>query len=117
MSDKNRNYEAFYIVRPDFSDGDVQKIADRFKSVVTDHGGSVESAAKWDRRKLAYEIKGHKEGTYVLMNFTAPAAVPAELNRLMRISDDVLRQMILIQEKPKVEASAEVAADPAATSE
>jgi small subunit ribosomal protein S6 len=110
MTDKSRTYEAFYIVRPEFSDGDVQKIADRFKTVVVDHGGAVESAGKWDRRKLAYEIKGCKEGTYVLMSFTAPAAVPAELNRLMRISDDVLRQIILIQEKPKPEAPAEVAA-------
>lgn len=99
MSDKNRTYEAFYIVRPEFSDSEVQKIADRYKSVVEEHGGTVESAAKWDKRKLAYEIKGYKEGTYVLMNFSAPAPVPAELNRLMKISDDVLRQMILIQEK------------------
>ena len=113
MTDKNRTYEAFYIVRPEFSDGDVQKIADRFKSVVTDHGGTVESAGKWDRRKLAYEIKGFKEGTYILMNFSAPAAVPAELNRLMRISDDVLRQIILIQEKPKVEPPKEATAEKA----
>ena len=100
MSDKNRQYEAFYIVRPEFSDSDVQKIADRYKSIVEENGGSVEVAGKWDKRKLAYEIKGCKEGTYVLMNFTAPAPVPAELNRLMKISDDVLRQMILIQDKP-----------------
>ena len=105
MSDKNRTYEAFYIVRPDFSDTDVQKIADRFKSIVEENGGSVDTAGKWDKRKLAYEIKGFKEGTYVLMNFTAPAPVPAELNRLMKISDDVIRQMILIHEKPAVVAS------------
>jgi len=105
MSDKNRTYEAFYIVRPEFSDSEVQKIADRYKTVVEEHGGSVDVAAKWDKRKLAYEIKGYKEGTYVLMNFTAPAPVPAELNRLMKISDDVLRQMILIQEKPATQAS------------
>lgn len=101
MSDKQREYEAFYIVRPDFGDSDVHKVVERFKAVVEDNGGSVQSAAKWDRRKLAYEIKGHKEGTYVLMNFTAPAKLPAELDRLMRISDDVLRQIILVQDKPK----------------
>ena len=106
MSEKNRSYEAFYIVKPEFTDSEVQKISDRFKSVVEDNGGAVETAGKWDKRKLAYEIKGYKEGTYILMNFTAPAAVPAELNRLMKISDDVLRQMILIQEKPKAAAEA-----------
>lgn len=90
----NRKYEAFYIVKPDLDDAGVQKIADRFKSVVTDKGGSVESAGKWEKRKLAYEIEGHKEGNYVLMNFEADGQVPQELSRLMRISDDVIRHRI-----------------------
>jgi len=93
-----RKYEAFYIVKPEFNDSDVQKIADRFKAVVEEKGGTVEKAGKWDKRKLAYEIDGHKEGTYVLMNFEAAAEIPAELNRLMRISDDVIRHRIYKQE-------------------
>ncbi|CAN1560883.1 RpsF Ribosomal protein S6 [Fimbriimonadaceae bacterium] len=92
----NRKYEAFYIVRPDLTDAEVQKIADRFKDVVEQQGGVVESAAKWDKRKLAYEIDGLKEGNYILMNFEAGAAVPAELNRLMRISDDVIRHRVFL---------------------
>ena len=90
----NRKYEAFYIVKPELADADVQKIADRFKAVVEEKGGSVANAAKWDKRKLAYEIEGFKEGNYVLMNFEAEATVPQELNRLMRISDDVIRHRI-----------------------
>ena len=89
-----RKYEAFYIVKPEFTDADVQKIADKFKSIVEDQGGTVESAAKWDKRKLAYEIKGFKEGNYILMHFEAEAKVPAELNRLMRISDDIIRHRV-----------------------
>jgi len=90
----NRKYEAFYIVKPEFNDADVQKIADRFKGVVENNGGSVEKASKWDKRKLAYEINGFKEGNYILMNFEAGATVPAELSRLMGISDDVIRHRI-----------------------
>ena len=90
----SRKYEAFYIVKADLADPDVQKIADRFKGIVEEKGGTVESAAKWDKRKLAYEIDGHKEGNYVLMNFEADAQIPQELNRLMRISDDVIRHRI-----------------------
>ena len=90
----NRKYEAFYIVKPDLADADVQKIADKFKGIVEDKGGTVEKAGKWDKRKLAYEINGFKEGNYVLMNFEAGAQVPAELNRLMRISVDVIRHRI-----------------------
>jgi small subunit ribosomal protein S6 len=91
----NRKYEAFYIVRPDLTEADLQKIADRFKGIVETNGGEVESAAKWDKRKLSYEINGLKEGNYILMNFEAAPHVPAELNRLMRISDDVIRHLII----------------------
>lgn len=90
----NTKYEAFYIVKPDLSDADIQKIADRFKSVVEEKGGSVEKAGKWDKRKLAYEVKGYKEGSYILMNFEAPPALPKELGRLMQISDDIIRHRI-----------------------
>jgi small subunit ribosomal protein S6 len=77
-----------------YEDADVQKVADKFKDIVEAQGGTVESAAKWEKRKLAYEIKGFKEGNYVLMHFEAEAKVPAELNRLMRISDDIIRHRI-----------------------
>jgi small subunit ribosomal protein S6 len=90
----NRKYEAFYIVKPDLTEAEVQKIADRFKGIVEGHGGAVEKAGKWDKRKLMYEINGFKEGNYVLMNFEANAKTPAELSRLMGISDDVIRHRI-----------------------
>ena len=90
----NRKYEAFYIVKADLTDADVQKIADKFKEVVENQGGTVEKAGKWDKRKLAYEINGHKEGNYIFMNFEADPKVPLELNRLMRISDDIIRHRV-----------------------
>lgn len=89
-----RKYEAFYIVPGSFSDDEVQKVADHFKEVVEKNGGTVESAAKWEKRKLAYEIKGHKDGNYVLMTFEADGPVPNELNRLMRINDNIVRHRI-----------------------
>ena len=95
-----KKYEALYIVRPDLSDADVQKIADRYKGVVETNGGTVESAAKWgDKRKLAYEINGLKEGNYILMFFEAGPKVPAELSRLLGISDDIVRHRIYIRER------------------
>lgn len=87
-------YEAMAIVKPEFSEADVKKLADRFKTVIEEKGGSVASAGLWEKRKLAYEIDGVREGNYVLFNFEAPADVPLELNRLMRISDDVIRHRI-----------------------
>lgn len=93
-----RKYEALYIVRPSLDDNEVQAIADRFKGVVEQHGGVVENAGKWDRRKLAYEVAGMKEANYIIMHFDADAKVPSELNRQMRISDDVVRHRVFLRE-------------------
>ncbi len=107
----NRKYEAFYILRPDLKQAEVNGLIQRFQKVVADAGGTVSEAAEWDRRKLSYEIKGHKDGIYVLMNFEAGATIPAELDRLMRISDDVIRHTIVKNEAP--EGSLPVTANPA----
>jgi len=93
-----RKYEALYIVKPELSDADVAQLAAHFKGVVENLGGAVSKAEKWDRRKLAYEIKGYKEGVYILMEFEAPPAAPAEVSRLLRIHDDVIRHRIFSQE-------------------
>jgi small subunit ribosomal protein S6 len=94
-----RKYEAVAILKPEISDADVQKIADRFKGVIEENGGTVEKAGKWEKRKLAYEIGGFREGNYVLFNFEAGPKVPQELGRLMRISDDILRHRIFADEE------------------
>ncbi|HLO98177.1 MAG TPA: 30S ribosomal protein S6 [Fimbriimonas sp.] len=91
-------YEALYILRGELKDSEIQKITDKFKKVVEDKGGTVTEAGKWEKRKLAYEIKGVKEGNYILMNFEAEGDVPAELSRLLRISDDIIRHQIVKQE-------------------
>ena len=91
-----RKYEACYIVDPALADADVQTIADRFKEVIEKNGGSVQSAKKWEKRKLAYEIQDYTEANYVLMDFECDSQVPKELSRLMRISDDVIRHRIFV---------------------
>lgn len=108
----NRKYEALYIVRPELKDADITKITDKFSKIVTDNGGTVSKAALWEKRKFAYEIADLKEGNYIIMNFEAPGTVPAELNRLMRISDDILRHTIVKQEEVAAPAEAVAAAAP-----
>jgi small subunit ribosomal protein S6 len=94
-----KKYEVLYIVPASLTEAEVQKIADHFNGVVEKNGGTVDSAGLWEKRKLAYEIEGHRDGNYVLMLFSAPAQAPAELNRLMRISDDVVRHRIYALEE------------------
>ncbi len=92
-----RHYEAMYIVDAELTDEQLEPIIEKYKKVVTDMGGVVAEAGKWEqgRRKLAYEIAGRREGIYLMMTFEANTEVPAELDRVFRISDDVFRHIII----------------------
>ncbi len=94
-----RHYEAMYIVDAELTDEQLDPIMDKYKKVVSDMGGVVGETGKWEqgRRRLAYEINRRREGIYVLMNFEANADVPAELDRVFKISDDVFRHIIVRQ--------------------
>ena len=95
----NRTYEALYIVPASMSDEDVDANVEKYKKAIEEKGATVEKAERWQKRKLAYPIKGHVEGNYCIMQFSAPATVPAELNRLFRINDDVIRGRIYLREE------------------
>ena len=88
-------YELLYIIANDLSEEATQAVIDRLSAVVTSAGGEVVSLDKWGTRKYAYTIDFKSEGYYVLMTFTAPATVPAELTRLSRIMDEIVRIMII----------------------
>jgi len=90
-----RPYEALYIVPPELSDEDITAVTEKYKKAVEDQGGEVESVNRWEKRRLAYPIKGQNEGIYVLMTFKGEAKVEAELGRLLRIADEVLRHLIV----------------------
>ena len=96
-----RHYEAMYIVDPDLTDEQIEPIIEKYKKVIGDMGAVVGETGKWEqgRRKLAYEIDGHREGLYIMMNFEANADVPLELDRIFRISDDVFRHIIVRQDE------------------
>ena len=87
------NYEVLYIVSPKLEEAAREELNERFKNVVVAAGGSAE-VNKWGMRKLAYRVNFQNEGYYVLMTFSAPADLPAELERQMRISDAVMRFMV-----------------------
>ncbi len=87
------NYEVLYILSPKTEEGAREELIERFKNVVVSAGGSAE-VNKWGMRKLAYRIGFVSEGYYVLMTFSAPEDLPAELERQMRISDAVIRFMV-----------------------
>lgn len=70
-------------------------VTEKFKTLITDNGGEIENVDIWGKRRLAYEVNYETEGYYVLVNFTAPAAFPAELERVYNITDGVLRSIVV----------------------
>lgn len=90
-----RPYEVLYIINPDLTEEQATPIMEKYKAVVETNGGEVEGVNRWDKRRLAYEIKGQVEGIYILMTFKSEAKAEAELDRMLKISDDVLRHIII----------------------
>ena len=88
-------YELLYIIDNDLTEEQKQAVADKISAIITSNEGSVEKTDKWGTRKLAYAINFKNEGYYVLVEFTAPAQVPALIERQIRIMDETYRCMII----------------------
>jgi small subunit ribosomal protein S6 len=90
-----REYEVLYIVRADLDDDKVQDAVKRVNTLIERSGGTVERTNLWGKRKLAYEVKHQKEGSYVLQDFQlSPERVP-ELEAGLKITEQVLRHLIV----------------------
>lgn len=88
-----RKYEVMYIIRPDLEQEAVQAAVDKFQGIIS-NGGEITKHDVMGKRRLAYEIKKFRDGVFVLVNFNATPEVIAELERLMKISDEVIRYLI-----------------------
>ncbi|MBO5772285.1 MAG: 30S ribosomal protein S6 [Clostridia bacterium] len=91
------NYELLYIIDNSIEEEAREAVIEKLNNVVTGLNGTIENVDKWGTRKLAYPINYKSEGYYVLVNFQAEATVPAELERIMRITDAVVRYMIIVK--------------------
>jgi len=106
-----RDYEVLYIVRADFDDDKVQDAVKRVNTLVERSGGTADRTNLWGKRKLAYEVKHQKEGSYVLQDFKLdPDRVP-ELEAALKITEEVLRHLIV--RKPEKPVATAVAPPPA----
>jgi small subunit ribosomal protein S6 len=88
-------YENVFIARQDISGAQVDALADTFTQLIADNGGEVKKREYWGLRNLSYRIKKNRKGHYVLLNLDAPPAAVAELERTMRINEDVLRYLTI----------------------
>jgi small subunit ribosomal protein S6 len=89
------NYEILFIIKGSLEDEAKEEAIKRYQEAIVAGGGNIEKTDKWGMRKFAYPINHMNEGYYVLINFSAPSELPKELDRQMRISDDIVRSMIV----------------------
>lgn len=92
-------YETVFIVNPDFTEDAAKGMLEKFSGIITENGGAIDKVDEWGKRKLAYLIEDFSEGYYYVVNFTASAAVPAELDRIFNITDGILRSIIVKLDK------------------
>ena len=98
MAKISGKYEVLYVIDPTLGEEATAALVEKFKALV-EANGTLTSIDEWGKRRLAYPINDLMEGYYVLMTFTAAAAVPAELDRVFRITDGVMRSMIVCKDE------------------
>ena len=91
----NRKYELVYVVSPDATEEQVADLHTQVEEIVQRLGGSLEKTENWGRRKLAYEIGRHKEGTYVLEEILGTGDLMKEIDRRLKVSDLILRHLVV----------------------
>ena len=99
----NRQYELVYIVSPDASDEAVAELHTQIEQIVQRYNGTLDKTENWGRRKLAYEIGHAREGTYVVETITGTGDLMKEIDRRLRVSDQVIRHItVRVDEENKV---------------
>ena len=91
----NRKYELVYVVSPEATDEQVAELHTQVESILQRMNGTLEKTENWGRRKLAYEIGRHKEGTYVLEVIDGSGELMKEIDRRLRVTDQVIRHLIV----------------------
>ena len=87
----NRSYEIMFIIRPDIDEAEIDKIVETFSGHVTNGGGTVKQAEKMGRRRLAYTVRKFNDGFYILLIVEAPASLISEIERRLRVSEQVIK--------------------------
>ncbi|WP_407519224.1 30S ribosomal protein S6 [Methylobacterium oryzisoli] len=99
-------YEHVFLARQDVTSQQVETMVDTYKGVIESNGGKVEKTEMWGVKSLAYRIKKNRKAHFTLLNIDAPPAALAEMERQMRISEDILRFLTIRVEALEAEPSA-----------
>lgn len=89
-----KKYESIFIINPEVGEENTKALVEKFKAMI-EASAQLESIDEWGKRKLAYEIKDKNEGYYVLVNFSSAPEFPAELERVYKITEGILKYIII----------------------
>lgn len=89
-----KKYETIFIINPEVGEENTKALVEKFKAMI-EASAQIESVDEWGKRKLAYEIKDRNEGYYVLVNFSSSPNFPAELERVYKITEGILKYIII----------------------
>ena len=96
MAKTTEKYEVLYVLNPNMTEEETQTVVEKFKTLI-EQNGTIDEMDVWGKRKLAYEINYLSEGYYVLVKFTSGPAFPAELDRVLGITDSVIRSLVTLR--------------------
>ena len=96
MAKTSEKYEVLYVLNPNLTEEETQGIVEKFKTLI-EQNGTIDEMEEWGKRKLAYEINYLTEGYYVLVKFTSGPEFPAELDRVLGITDGVIRSLVTLR--------------------
>ena len=100
MPEVTNSYETVFILSTKLGEDGIASLVQKFKDLIAANG-TVDGVDEWGKRRLAYLINKEAEGYYVLIDFTSVPAFPAELDRIYKITDGVLRSLIIKKEPEK----------------
>ena len=95
MAKTMENYEVLYIIDPDLGEEGTAALVEKFKTLI-EANGTVSEIDEWGKRKLAYLINDKPEGYYVLVKFSSAPEFPAELTRVMKITEGIMRSIVTL---------------------
>ncbi|XJZ27316.1 30S ribosomal protein S6 [Bacillota bacterium Lsc_1132] len=90
-----KKYEIMYIIRPNIEDEAKKALVERFNTILSDNGAESVEVKDWGKRRLAYEINDFRDGYYQIVNVTSTAAAVEEFSRLAKISEDIIRHIVV----------------------
>lgn len=102
-SSETPHYELLYIVSNKFAEDEVKPIIEKVNKQIVDFGGEITHEEEWGKKKLAYQIKGFNHGYYCLVEFDLPGDKMAKINNNLRLSNEILRHIIIAKDKRTAE--------------